>query len=112
MSEDAGEEYAAVYRDSWRRARKSHECDACDLTIEPGHQYHITFTVFEGAPDMTKRCARCQAIYEHLTSRMDTREEVCNPKLNCGHEYRERWEEDPPENIAALAFWLPKDGKP
>jgi hypothetical protein len=42
----------------------------------------------------------------------NTEDEYCDPELNCGHEYEERWKESPPPEIAALAFWLPGDPLP
>jgi hypothetical protein len=113
MSEDIdydAEPYA-VWRDGWQRARKEHRCHACRGTIRVRDEYHVTVTIFEGKTDTTKRCARCQAIYSHLQAKMCD-EEYCNQTLSCGHEYKERWGEDPPPEIAALAFWLPSDGPP
>ena len=106
-----GDERADVHESEWRRANKPHKCKACGLTIEPGQLYHRTAMLFDGSWEAWKRCARCQAIFEHLEGLMDS-DEYCNPTLSCGHEYRERWGEDPPPEIAALAFWLPKDGPP
>jgi hypothetical protein len=112
MSEYA-DDYNTVQDDVWRVARKEHRCDACGETIAPGHRYHRTFVVFDGDPDWANRCVRCQAIFDHLTDKMvGNAEEFCNWKLACGHEYRERWGEDPPPEIAALAFWRPGDPLP
>jgi hypothetical protein len=118
MSEYGEGDCCSVWQDRWLTARKPHRCHACRMTIEPGHRYHNTFSVYDGNADTTKRCARCQAIYEHLSKRMRAEpdpwenDEYCNPTLSCGHEYRERWNEDPPPEIAALAFWLPGDPLP
>lgn len=110
-----GDGYAEVFDESWRKARKAHTCHACHEVIAPGRKYHRTFCVFDGSADHNIRCERCQAIYEHLSERMRAAgdcEEYCNWELNCGHEYEERWHEDPPPEIAALAFWLPGDPLP
>lgn len=115
MSEYGDGDYCSVWSERWVTAKKEHTCHACDLKIEAGQRYHVTFSVFEGEHDTTKRCARCQAIYEHLNARMRKEGdwgEYCNPTLSCGHDYRDRWDEDPPPEIAALAFWLPQDGPP
>ena len=117
MSEyyDENGEPCSVWADRWKTARKEHVCHACRIKIEPGHRYHVTFSVHDGNPDTTKRCARCQAIFEHLSERLrkdGDGMEYCNETLSCGHEYTERWGEEPPPEIAALAFWLPQDGEP
>jgi hypothetical protein len=115
MSQYGDGDYCAVYDEEWRAARKDHVCSACDETIAAGHRYHRTFTVFEGLPGVTLRCERCQAIFEHLNARIcreGDSEEFCDAELNCGHEYKERWGEPPPEGIAALAFWRPGDKMP
>lgn len=62
-----------------------------------------------------RRCPRCQVIYLHLEGRIRAEgdyDQFCDESLNCGHEYEERWEEAPPEWLAALAFWLPGDPLP
>ena len=107
MSQYGDGEYAEVYDTVDRKARKSHKCCACGETIAPGNQYTNVFYVFEGDPYTYKRCQRCQAIFKHLSSRIREDgdvDEFCDDALNCGHEYAERWNEDPPPEIAALAF--------
>jgi hypothetical protein len=106
-----------VYDTTTRKARKPHKCHACGETVRPGDTYTRVFVVWDGSTDVTKRCARCQAIYVHLAARIrresyDGEYEQCADALNCGHEYKERWGEPPPEVIAALAFWLPGDPIP
>jgi hypothetical protein len=108
-------DYCSVWEDRWVTARKEHVCFACAEAIVKGQRYHVTFSVYDGRADTTKRCARCQAIFEHLSGRMKEHgdeEEFCDAELKCGHEYEERWNEPPPEHIAALAFWLPGDPLP
>src|SRR5271167_536136 len=116
MSTYGDGEPCAVYEEELRKARKEHRCHACSEPITPGRTYHRTFLIFEGDPRVTVRCERCQAIYEHLTERMKEDgtygDEFCDGELNCGHTYQDRWEEPPPEAIAALAFWLPGDPLP
>jgi hypothetical protein len=113
MSQYGDGEYCPVWTESSPVARKEHRCHACGETIRVGDRYRYIFSVFDGDGNTTKRCVRCQAIFEHLSSRMkDDQDEYCNDRLACGHGYRERWEEDPPPEIAALAFWLPGDPVP
>jgi len=115
MSAYSDGDCCSVWQDRWLMARKEHVCDACHETIRAGVRYHLTFFVFDGGADQTKRCARCEAIFAHLSERIRKEgdlEEHCNDRLACGHAYKERWGEEPPPEIAALAFWLPKDGSP
>jgi hypothetical protein len=114
MSHHCDEHYS-VYNERNVVARKPHTCSACHETIAPGHAYTRVFIVWDGQIDVVLRCARCQAIHEHLR-------EVCEDKsggemwpaeeLNCGQEYREHWGVDPPPEIAALAFLLPGEPLP
>lgn len=98
------EETYSVYDESLRRARKEHRCSACREKISAGHSYTRVAIVFDGEAETVKRCARCQAIHLHL--RAKGREDGMWPdeRLNCGETYRGHWGEDPPEEIAALAF--------
>jgi hypothetical protein len=113
MSEYSDGDCCEVFSETTPKARKEHRCHACGETITPGRVYSRTFTVFEGDPDTIIRCERCQALFEHLSEQMSgNSEEYCNATLSCGHEYEERWGEPPPEEIAALAFWLPGDPLP
>jgi hypothetical protein len=108
-------EPVAVQDEDWRTARKSHRCSACGETVAPGHRYHRTAILFDGRWEATVRCARCESIHAHLSARIGREgadEEFCNATLSCGHEYRERWGEDPPPEISALAFWRPGDPLP
>lgn len=92
-----------------RRARKEHVCYCCAETIRVGDQYVYEFGVFDRRPDEVKRCLRCQAIYEHLLSRHMSDDSTVDRELKCGHSYKEVFSEEPPEDIAALAFALPGD---
>lgn len=115
MSQYGDGDVCDISRARWVTARKPHKCDACDEPILPGHRYHKTFWVFDGELSEVKRCARCETIFVHLSDRIDRGgdyEEFCDPELNCGHDYLQRWDEEPPAEIAALAFWLPSDGAP
>jgi|HubBroStandDraft_1064217.scaffolds.fasta_scaffold165777_2 hypothetical protein len=115
MSQYGDGETVTVYDETQRKARKSHKCDACHEAIAPGHQYYRTAILFDGSWDTYVRCERCQAIFVHLSKRiLDERdqEEFCDQALNCGHSYEENWDEPPPDEIAALAFWRPGDPLP
>lgn len=103
MSYDAREAgTAAASSYAVRRARKHHTCSACGATIAPGHYYTSTGIVWEGTAATTKRCGSCELTYRHLVELgrphgMHPREE-----LDCGLDYAEEWETDPPEHIARL----------
>ena len=70
MSQYGDGDYCSVWKDRWVTARKEHTCTACAETILPGHRYHVTFYIFDGEPHTTKRCERCETIFEHLSGRM------------------------------------------
>lgn len=103
-----------VYRQTPRKARKEHRCNACwrDGAIQPGHAYTVVATVYEGAAHTIKRCARCQALHDHLKELCsEDNERWPDERLNCGESYESEWG-DVPEWIAAMAFWLPGEPLP
>lgn len=95
-----------------QRARKNHKCDCCDEPIPRGHIYATHFTLYDGSTEYVKRCLRCEAIYSALLDKMNEvsrGEETPALRLDCGHEYEERWDEPPPEYLARLAFVTPEE---
>ncbi len=99
--EDAGE-YNDFQPETFFRARKEHQCDACHETIRRGDRYLRTNIGYEGAISTYKHCLRCnaiaQALWKHGAGTIDM-------NLNCGH----TWEENEllgklPDDVAALAF--------
>lgn len=63
------DEHADLYRETIHKARKAHHCLSCNKTIQPGEQYLLVFTLFEGSADNTKICNLCVqdavAIHRH-----------------------------------------------
>jgi hypothetical protein len=53
------DDYPEFSRQEVVKARKSHKCDACRGTIEPGEQYERTSGKFEGYVSTSKMCRRC-----------------------------------------------------
>jgi hypothetical protein len=105
------DEYYDVYEERRRVARKAHECDACDLPVRPGDLYYAISIVWDGSAETVKRCARCQLMHEHLRG-LAPNEMWPSEKLDCGEEYSDHWGHEPPEWVAALAFWMPGDPLP
>lgn len=97
----------AVHDEEHRIAGKAHRCDACHETIAKGHRYVRFFGVWDGMAESVKRCLRCQAIFDHLVVRGNEADMYPAQRLDCGEGYRDHWGEDPPDDIAALAFALP-----
>jgi hypothetical protein len=96
-------EPADVYRNDRRTARKEHRCDACCEDIKIGDQYHVIVSVYDGTANSWKRCLRCEAIHSHLVG-LGASDMWPDEKLNCGEEYEEHWNVEPPPEVAALAF--------
>ena len=108
------DETADVCHRETRRARKPHQCDACDREIKPGELYCRDAILYDGEWSAVTRCACCELIYQHLSQRIRKGgdwDEFCDPELNCGHDYEERWGEEPPPEIAALAFMTPEEAQ-
>lgn len=97
----------AVFDEERRVAGKTHMCDACDEPIAKGQSYVRFFGVWDGMAEAVKRCLRCQRIYQHLVDKGAPHDMFPAQRLDCGQTYRDHWDEDPPEDIAALAFALP-----
>jgi len=97
-----------VYSEVRPIARKQHTCGACHEKIDAGHHYTRVSIVFDGVARTASRCARCQAIHEHLRT-LNPGEMWPEERLNCGERYVDEWGQEPPEHIAALAFWRPGD---
>lgn len=99
---------ADVYIRTWRTARKAHKCSACAEQIRPRDRYTHTAIVGDGTAWTVKRCARCEAIHAHLRERANqSYGEWPSDELDCGESYEDVFCEDPPPEIAALAFALP-----
>lgn len=110
MSHSVDERYA-VYDERPSKARKPHECDACDEPIRAGDTYTRVRWIFDGSANGVKRCARCQFLHEFLRSHGDG-DMWPAERLDCGEEYEEHWGREPAPYIAALAFWRPGDPLP
>lgn len=79
------------------------------MPIQPGDTYSRTSVLADGRWERdTVRCSRCEALYRHLCTLDDDDEWGPARKLDCGDSYESMWG-DVPEEIAALAFWLPGD---
>lgn len=104
------DDYYSVYKETETKARKEHQCSACSEPISPNQVYTRVQIVFDKSAETVKRCSRCQAIHIHLREkgRGDT---WPAERLDCGESYRDHWGEEPPEEIAALAFALPGEAK-
>jgi hypothetical protein len=49
-----------VWRETERKARKSHRCSCCSSVIAAGDVYLVHFNVFEGAATNEKMCFPCR----------------------------------------------------
>ena len=101
--------------DVWEQRRhKSNgkrRCDACRADIPAGHVY-VKHTIWCEAVgrEMIRRCLACDTIYQHLVERLAGEYyEAADPRLDCGHEYEERWNEAPPDELARIAFMTPDE---
>lgn len=92
---------AAFETRTWRRARKAHECYACDDPVRAGDRYHVTSSKDDGEIETYKHCARCWSMIEALWA---SGVEAVQWNLNCGETF-----EDPPDDMAELAFLTPDE---
>lgn len=101
---DERSESPSVWSEKWRTSKKTHRCRVCGETIQPGHRYHYLSGIWDGRPDEFKHCARCWEIFSCLIAETDA--DAVQLDLDCG----EVWN-DPPENVAALAFMIPSEAQ-
>jgi hypothetical protein len=114
MSIDCSDgEPVEVYNENIKRAKKDWECDACRQRIERGHLYHETKMFFDDVWEVTRRCARCEALFRFLVPcvRELSSEERCAEALDCGHEWKDNFEGEPPVAVQALAFLTPAEAQ-
>jgi hypothetical protein len=100
-----------VYEERIRRARKDHVCAACHEPIRRGDRYASTFVVYDGTASQVKRCMRCDLMFEHLCERHRGSESGPELELMCGHSYQAVFDEEPPPEIARLAFFTPAEAQ-
>ena len=102
---------ADVAETSNRIAKKTHHCDACGESITPGMHYAREAVLYDGRWDITKRCARCEAIYQVLlyNDKGGSWDEGIDRSLSCGHTYEEVWGKEPPDMLSSLAFMHAKE---
>lgn len=86
---------------TWRRARKHHKCCACGEQVRPGDRYHVYSGIWDGQPETYKHCARCWSLLEVLSGEVDGPVQL---DLNCGQRWQDAFDEDQPDDVAALAF--------
>lgn len=102
-----------VERTTRPRARKEHRCCACAGTIRPGDRYERTFVVWEGESDTIVHCLRCASMFRAITRRQRELEHEVGARydLDCGHSWQDAFDEEPPPEIARLAFLTPDEAQ-
>ncbi len=106
------DEYNDAYVEHTPRARKEHKCYACNETIRPGDRYRRTFVAFDGRGDSYKHCLRCAAMMDAIQEgqrKAGERDTGVALGLDCGHSWQEIMDEEPPPEIARLAFMSADD---
>lgn len=112
------DEYYSDYTEVCTKSDSARRCDACRETIPSGVAYW-DIAITHGDPssedpddrdeEEVTRCQRCQAIHLHLRELGKNSEMWPAEALDCGEDYEEHWEKQPPPEIAALAFLTAAD---
>lgn len=102
------DDYCPVWEETQVTARKAHCCDGCGETIAAAMRYRRTAVLTErGGSWLTwKHCRRCAAMVDALKRHNPDAFGTETLDLNCG----EVWDDPPPE-VAALAFAMPGDAE-
>lgn len=99
-----------VWRNEKRKARKDHTCVACGEVIRRGDTYEKHVNIFDGCVTDINRCLRCAEMWRAAQAKLGW-ERVADLWLACGEDWEDNFGE-PPEHIAALAFWRPGEPLP
>lgn len=59
-------DFAELYEERFRRARKEHKCGECGRTIREGERYSYTSMKFEGEFSDHKTCVRCDRVRDAI----------------------------------------------
>ena len=108
---DLADGFNDITRVSRVKARKWHECVACHEVIGPGHVYINGSALYDGHWSSWKHCLRCDQIFRSISAESEDPVAI-DIGLDCGETWESAFGVKPPLNVAALAFWLPKDGAP
>lgn len=90
------------------RAQKRHICSGCGSAILPGQFYTRSSVLYDGHWSSWKHCGRCARLMEELLDKHGAYTAV-DPEFCCGLTWRDAFDEDPPEEIQALAFVNPNE---
>lgn len=105
---DDGDDFRVAVK---RTARTVHTCYACSETIRPGDRYNVFRSLYDGYWTTLKHCARCWAMVKILCN-ADFGSGTVVLSLDCGDTWEDASGSPPPDDVAALAFWLPGDPLP
>lgn len=106
-------DHCDVWHQRRHRSKGVRWCDACRSDIPAGHEY-VKHTIWgeDCGLEMIRRCLACDTIYQHLVERLlGEYQEQADPRLACGHEYEERWNEPPPAHLVRVAFMTPEEAQ-
>ena len=91
----------------WKFAKNGQKCFACLEVIRPGDRYHLIVQNYEGDLAHFKHCARCWAMCEAIMERAES----VRWDLNCGTSWQEAFGQEPPDEVARLAFLTPDEAQ-
>jgi hypothetical protein len=86
------------------RARRGWTCCACAEGITNGAEYRCHSSLYEGSWSYDRQCLRCHSMWWAIATKAG---EPVAYALDCGTTWLEAFSEDPPLEVAALAFALP-----
>jgi hypothetical protein len=88
------------------RARRGWTCCACGEGICEGTEYRCHSGLYDGSWSYDRQCMRCWGMWWAIAIKAD---EPVAYALDCGSTWRDAFGEDPPPEVAALAFALPAE---
>ena len=107
---DEVDEYAEVWNQRVRKARREHQCCACGEIIRKGDHYHYTSGIFGARAFDYKHCVRCMLTINRLEIVTGRSVDI---HLNCGTVYGGLDSEmlsfafmTPDENLETKSFWI------
>lgn len=64
-------EMPECYSETWRKARREHQCEECGTRIVPGESYRAASGIWDGRAATHKQCAECATVWDWAQSLPD-----------------------------------------
>ena len=94
---DGGEDYAAIYKETFPAAKKTYKCCECGGEIKAGEKYHCVTGLWDGVWATYRTCMPCNRIRDHYCQGRDFVITALRGSFFCcfGFDYCGQWPDAP-----------------